>query len=120
MNSGLILFTGNFVLGTVVWAVPSALAGWAPAWEGDPYFVFGLPMVILSSAACAYKAPEHSWRWPVGSVAGQALMMIADPSGDWELELYMPENRAGHVRSYREANQEEKLEKEYKGLNADG
>lgn len=28
---------------------------------------------------------------------GQALLSIVDPSGDWELELYMPERRMGHV-----------------------
>jgi len=28
---------------------------------------------------------------------GQALMTVVDPSGDWELELYVPERRMGHV-----------------------
>lgn len=28
---------------------------------------------------------------------GQVLMTIVDPSGPWELELYMPERRMGHV-----------------------
>jgi multidrug resistance efflux pump len=28
---------------------------------------------------------------------GQLLMTLVDPSGDWELELYMPERRMGHV-----------------------
>jgi len=28
---------------------------------------------------------------------GQVLMSIADPSGDWELELHMPEERIGHI-----------------------
>lgn len=28
---------------------------------------------------------------------GQLLMTIVDPSGDWELELFMPERRIGHV-----------------------
>lgn len=29
---------------------------------------------------------------------GQSLMTVADPAGDWELELYMRESRNGHVR----------------------
>ncbi|MBQ9454551.1 MAG: HlyD family efflux transporter periplasmic adaptor subunit [Thermoguttaceae bacterium] len=29
---------------------------------------------------------------------GQVLMEVADPTGDWEVELYMPENRIGLVR----------------------
>ena len=28
---------------------------------------------------------------------GQILMRVADPSGPWQLELHMPENRMGHV-----------------------
>ena len=31
-------------------------------------------------------------------VTGQRVMTIADPHGDWELELAMPERRMGHVR----------------------
>ena len=33
--------------------------------------------------------------------AGQILMAIADPEGEWELELYMPERRMGHVNRAR-------------------
>jgi multidrug efflux pump subunit AcrA (membrane-fusion protein) len=28
---------------------------------------------------------------------GQALMAIVDPDGDWELEVYLPERKAGHL-----------------------
>ena len=28
---------------------------------------------------------------------GSALMTVADPTGEWEVELYMPEKRMGHV-----------------------
>ena len=28
---------------------------------------------------------------------GQVLLTVADPDGPWELEIYMPENRMGHV-----------------------
>ncbi len=31
-------------------------------------------------------------------VTGQRVLTVADPSGDWELELAMPERRMGHVR----------------------
>ncbi|MCA9245537.1 MAG: HlyD family efflux transporter periplasmic adaptor subunit [Planctomycetales bacterium] len=33
--------------------------------------------------------------------AGQVLMTIADPNGPWELEVYMPENRMGHIADAR-------------------
>lgn len=42
--------------------------------------------------------------WDVGGTflrrpiqRGQILMTVVDPSGDWELELYMPEKRMGHL-----------------------
>jgi hypothetical protein len=28
---------------------------------------------------------------------GQLLLTIADPSGEWELEMYVPDNRMGHI-----------------------
>jgi hypothetical protein len=28
---------------------------------------------------------------------GNALMTVVDPSGDWEAEIYMPENRMGYI-----------------------
>ncbi len=31
---------------------------------------------------------------------GQALLRVADPSGDWQLELNLPENHMGHVADY--------------------
>jgi multidrug efflux pump subunit AcrA (membrane-fusion protein) len=38
---------------------------------------------------------------------GQALMTVVDPSGDWELELLMPESRMGHVsQAFREAQKD--------------
>ncbi len=37
---------------------------------------------------------------------GQMLMNVADPSGDWELELNMREGRSGHIRT---ARNDEKL-----------
>jgi len=38
---------------------------------------------------------------------GQILMSVADPNDDWELELFMPERRMGHVDR---ARQEQKTE----------
>lgn len=33
---------------------------------------------------------------------GQVLMTVADPNGPWEMEIYMPENRMGHITQARE------------------
>jgi multidrug resistance efflux pump len=42
--------------------------------------------------------------------AGQLLMSVANPEGDWELELYMRESRSGHVRR---ARADEQLQAKY-------
>jgi hypothetical protein len=38
--------------------------------------------------------------------AGQMIMSIADPTGDWQLELLMPERRIGHVNKARQSEPE--------------
>lgn len=43
---------------------------------------------------------------------GQMLLSVADPKGDWELELYMRESRGGHVRR---ARADEGLQQRYPG-----
>lgn len=43
---------------------------------------------------------------------GQMLLSVADPKGDWELELYMRESRGGHVRR---ARADTELQKRYPG-----
>lgn len=51
--------------------------------------------------------------WNVGDVLlrrpvqrGQALLTVVDPRGDWELELYLPVGRAGHLAEALTAHQE--------------
>jgi multidrug resistance efflux pump len=40
---------------------------------------------------------------------GQVLLTVADPTGDWELEVYMPEKRMGYVdRAFRKLQRENK------------
>jgi len=43
---------------------------------------------------------------------GQVLMSVADPAGDWELELYMRESRVGHVRTARNDERRRDIERE--------
>ena len=40
---------------------------------------------------------------------GENLLEIADPTGDWELEIYMPEYRMGHIASAKARSQERLL-----------
>jgi hypothetical protein len=41
---------------------------------------------------------------------GEMLLEVADPSKDWELEVYMPEYRMGHIAKSRAARLPEKLD----------
>jgi hypothetical protein len=43
---------------------------------------------------------------------GDLLLSVADPKGDWELELYMRESRGGHVRR---ARADKDLQERYPG-----
>jgi len=42
---------------------------------------------------------------------GDELMRVADPTGAWQLELHMPENRMGHITDYQLALCEKSREK---------
>ena len=44
---------------------------------------------------------------------GQVLMRVADPSGPWQLELQMPENRMGHIVKAQEELGKQDLDVEY-------
>ena len=45
---------------------------------------------------------------------GQVLMTIADPSGEWELHVAMPERRMGHINdAFRELEDGQRLEVDY-------
>jgi len=57
---------------------------------------------------CAPISGEIMMDWDVQKslkrrpvTTGQILMSVADPAGDWELELHMRESRVGHVRTAR-------------------
>ncbi len=50
---------------------------------------------IAGQVLLPWDAEQSLLHRPV--VTGQRVMTIADPAGDWELELAMPERRMGHV-----------------------
>lgn len=49
----------------------------------------------IDGRVISWKVQEHLQGLPVRR--GELLMEVADPTGDWELELTMPESRMGHV-----------------------
>jgi hypothetical protein len=52
---------------------------------------------------------DHLLHRPVQK--GQALMAIVNPQGDWQLEVYLPERKAGHLLKAREASDDDLLVK---------
>ncbi len=53
----------------------------------------------MAGEVVTWKVEESLMRRPVQT--GQVLMRLANPEGDWELELYMPLRRMGHVAEAR-------------------
>lgn len=51
-----------------------------------------------------WNVEDQLLRRPVRS--GQVLLSVVDPQGPWELELYVPERRVGHVLQAMEASDE--------------
>ncbi len=59
-----------------------------------------------------WDVKKHLTHRPVG--IGEVLMTIVDPDGDWELEVFMPENRMGHILRYENGpGRDEKLQVHY-------
>jgi hypothetical protein len=55
---------------------------------------------IAGQVLLPWDADQSLLHRPV--MTGQKVMTIADPNGDWELELAMPERRMGHVTTAQE------------------
>jgi multidrug efflux pump subunit AcrA (membrane-fusion protein) len=49
----------------------------------------------ISGQIVTWQVDQQLMRRPVRQ--GQVLMSVADPSGPWELEIHMPEDRMGHI-----------------------
>jgi hypothetical protein len=49
----------------------------------------------MDGRVVTWKLDERLGRRPVNK--GEKLLEVADPSGDWELEIRMPESRMGHI-----------------------
>jgi multidrug efflux pump subunit AcrA (membrane-fusion protein) len=50
----------------------------------------------IAGQVVSWQVKRQLERRPVSSQ--QILMEVVDPSGDWELEVYLPESRIGHVQ----------------------
>lgn len=64
------------VAGIVVWVVLSKASGRREAWDSEWYFLAGIPLVCVVSAALGFLAPSRSWRWGVAPLIGQFCWML--------------------------------------------
>jgi hypothetical protein len=46
------------------------------AWDTQPYFYVGLPVMSLAVAAAAFVRPERPWRWALWLVGGHQLGVV--------------------------------------------
>jgi len=58
----------------------------------------------ITGQVITWQVRERLQRRPVRQ--GQVLVSVADPDGPWELEVYLPEDRIGHVAAAAEAHDE--------------
>ncbi len=67
---------------------------------------------IAGKVMLSWDAEKSLLHRPV--TEGQVLMTVADPTGDWELHVAMPERRMGHVNdAYARLGQDERLKVDY-------
>jgi len=64
------------VTGIVVWVVVSTLSGRREAWDSQWYFLIGIPVVCIVSAALGFVEPSRPWRWGVAPLIGQLSWML--------------------------------------------
>ncbi len=46
------------------------------AWDTQPYFYVGLPIMSLAVAAAAFVRPERPWRWALWLVGGHQVGVV--------------------------------------------
>jgi len=64
------------VTGIVVWVVVSTLSGRREAWDSQWYFLIGMPVVCVVSAALGFVEASRPWRWGVAPLIGQFSWML--------------------------------------------
>jgi hypothetical protein len=64
------------VTGIVVWVVVSMVSGRREAWDSQLYFLIGIPVVCIMSAALGFVETNRPWRWGVAPLIGQFSWML--------------------------------------------
>ncbi|MGA6829371.1 hypothetical protein ACO9S2_17405 [Nitrospira sp. NS4] len=63
-------------IGIVVWIVVSLLSGRREAWDSEWYFLIGVPVICIVSAALGFIETSRPWRWGVAPLVGQLSWML--------------------------------------------
>jgi hypothetical protein len=64
------------VTGILVWVLVSTISGRREAWDSQWYFLVGIPVICLVSAALGYVEASRSWRWGISPLIGQFFWML--------------------------------------------
>ena len=70
------LYGTALAVGIFVWVAISSVSGRREAWDSQWYFLVGMPVVCLASAALGAIEPNQAWRWGVVPLAGQCTWML--------------------------------------------
>ena len=64
------------LIGVSSWVVVSMVSGRREAWDSQWYFLIGIPVVCIVSAALGFLEPSRPWRWGVAPLLGQFSWML--------------------------------------------
>lgn len=63
-------------IGIAMWIVVSSLSGRREAWDSEWYFLIGVPVICVVSAALGFIETSRPWRWGVAPLIGQFSWML--------------------------------------------
>jgi hypothetical protein len=63
-------------IGIAMWIVVSSLSGRREAWDSEWYFLIGVPVICVVSAALGFLETSSPWRWGVAPLVGQFSWML--------------------------------------------
>lgn len=76
MNKDSWLYGLAVLVGIVVWIGVSTVSGRREAWDSEWYFLVGIPVVCVTSAALGVIEPNRPWRWGIAPLVGQFVWML--------------------------------------------
>ncbi|HWK75318.1 MAG TPA: hypothetical protein VNQ81_13660 [Povalibacter sp.] len=66
--------------GAILWLATAAISGRTEAWDSPLYWIAAYPLSILLAGFLGYSAPERPWRWGLGVMLVQAVVLVVSGS----------------------------------------